>query len=195
MATVRGRPELVAALNHVSYEIEMCVTAGAEHSRVNAVSGTQATILTNALLESHLTHARGIIEFLVLNPGHPNTIRRSSFAPKWKDSSEAAVRLEQLWTPLCEHLSHLSWGRLAPIGWDTRAVAVDVITVSEGWSAHLGAHDPQFGSMIDESVRKARDSLTAFAQVPFGVTGPTYSTTNSTTTSVHSITGPLGLST
>jgi hypothetical protein len=107
--------EKETASGHLSYEITMFAALCAEIVRRDR---ERSSLVSNALLEAALVHARLLIEFVAGRPDRSNPVQRSwspkdiqptDFLTEWQPS--AGVSLDQYLDLADKHVVHLSLAR------------------------------------------------------------------------------------
>jgi hypothetical protein len=111
----------------------------------------------NAFLEAYLLHARNLIEFLIgRDRRHSNDITPDDFATGWvAPETEATQRLIARLPDIDQHLSHLSWERVAwmkpdrtPKPWNYVEIRDDMIGVFVAFVDFLGDQSAPGGEML-----------------------------------------------
>jgi hypothetical protein len=141
--------ELVLAAGHVSYELTQMVDVAQLLPKITNPP------VTNALLESVLLHARGLIEF-VLDTGRESDIRAKQFDPDWKlRPKPRAKSLRKLKKAIDQHLAHLTWARVkeGQRPWEYDVVA-DVVDAVRDFTATVEKSKPHLVSVIRGALTK-----------------------------------------
>lgn len=149
--------QLKAAVEHIGYELDMCMAAFAMQANLGGAPSHEL----NVVLEAQIVHARALIEFL-LRDGRTSDMRRDQFAAGWTPSPEDAVtRLEAIWEPANRRVGHLSWVRVDEprVSWLVVRIAQDVLAVAKSWNDYVGLTSPELSAEFDPHVDGAETTM------------------------------------
>jgi hypothetical protein len=158
--------ELVLAAGHVSYELTQMVDV------TLLLPETTYPPVTNALLESVLLHARGLIEF-VLNVGRDTDIRAKQFDAEWKLKPKSRRKsLSKLKKAIDQHLAHLTWARVheGQRPWEYPNLVADVVEAVHDFTTSVERSQPHTVAPIRGALTKINMQLTQTQTLVFEVT-------------------------
>jgi hypothetical protein len=175
--TSKSEFQLVSALVHMTYELDMMVFSTQQLShvigapdKVNVVLESallhDRNLLVNVFLDSALLHTRNLAAFLIWPDNNPTSIRPSDFSADWTPSPTVAVEnIEKIREPINKHLAHLTWQRdeQGKQGWDCVDIARDMVEILALWVDVLRQSHPDLVTdprmQLDERIDKARAAL------------------------------------
>jgi len=180
--TKRSDEDLVKAAGHIAYEMQQMVEAEL------LLDDERSAILTNALLESELLHARGLIE-LLLRRSKKEDIKADDFCTGWQLPKKAKKNLGRIKKAIDQHLAHLTWARVddGKQEWPYPSVVEGMRDLTEA----VKVGHPESGTMLAGALTLIEDKRKN-RRLP--TTGPTFISTTTEhavrTTSILAATGP-----
>ncbi len=161
------------ALEHVTYEIDMCAWTALQVASLESGSAQPHTeeppersAMRNALLESHLVHLRALTTFLLQGKAFATDVTHDQLVPgSWSARpAEAVQRLRTRQPRVNRRLGHLTWDRVDedPVKWAVVDDAIDVLRVARAWLDHAAEEAPALAvTPLSEVVDKWLDVLQA----------------------------------
>jgi hypothetical protein len=88
------------------------------------------TVYRNAIIESHLIHARVLIEFFCYESGRPDDIILSDFIERaWTPDGPELKRLRELLPEIHKRMAHLTRRRHTEFPWASVSITGDLMTL------------------------------------------------------------------